>query len=80
VVIGFAAEASDDLESLARVKLSAKGCDYLIANDISNGKVFGRDNTEIVLVDKSGSNKFQGSKQTVAKDVLSLIASNMGQS
>ena len=80
VVIGFAAEASDDLESLARVKLSAKGCDYLVANDISNGKVFGRDNTEIVLVDKLGSNKFQGSKQTVAKDVLSLIASNMGQS
>ena len=80
VVIGFAAEASDDLESLAKVKLSAKGCDYLVANDISNGKVFGRDNTEIVLVDKSGSNKFQGSKQTVAKDVLSLIASNMGQS
>ena len=80
VVIGFAAEASDDLESLARVKLSAKGCDYLVANDISNGKVFGRDNTEIVLVDKSGSNSFQGSKQSVAKDVLSLIASNMGQS
>jgi len=80
VVIGFAAEASDDLESLARVKLSAKGCDYLVANDISDGKVFGRDKTEIVLVDKLGSNKFQGSKQTVAKDVLSLIASNMGQS
>jgi phosphopantothenoylcysteine decarboxylase/phosphopantothenate--cysteine ligase len=80
VVIGFAAETSDDLESLARVKLSAKGCDYLVANDISNDKVFGKDNTEIVLVDKSGSNSFQGSKQSVAKDVLSLIASNMGQS
>lgn len=80
VVIGFAAEASDNLESLAKVKLSAKGCDYLVANDVSEGKVFGKDHTEIVLVDKSGSNKFQGSKQTVAKDVLSLIASNMGQS
>jgi phosphopantothenoylcysteine decarboxylase/phosphopantothenate--cysteine ligase len=80
VVIGFAAEASDDLESLARAKLSAKGCDYLVANDISNDKVFGKDNTEIVLVDKSGSNSFQGSKQSVAKDVLSLIVSNMGQS
>ena len=80
VVIGFAAEASDDLESLARVKLSAKGCDYLVANDISNDKVFGKDDTEIVLVDKSGSSSFQGSKQSVAKDVLSLIASNMGQS
>ena len=80
VVIGFAAEASDDLESLAKVKLFAKGCDYLVANDISNGKVFGNDNTEIVLVDKAGSNSFQGSKQSVAEDVLSLIASNMGQS
>ena len=77
VVVGFAAEASDDLESLAKIKLAAKGCDYLIANDISNGKVFGKDDTELVLVSQSGSKSFQGSKQSVAKDVLSLIASNM---
>ena len=77
VVVGFAAEASDDLESLAEIKLAAKGCDYLIANDISDGKVFGKDHTELVLVSQSGSSKFQGSKQSVAKDVLSLIASNM---
>jgi phosphopantothenoylcysteine decarboxylase/phosphopantothenate--cysteine ligase len=77
VVVGFAAEASNDLESLARIKLTAKGCDYLIANDISDGKVFGKDHTELVLVSQSGSNSFQGSKQSVAKDVLSLIASNM---
>ena len=77
VVVGFAAEASDDLESLAKIKLAAKGCDYLIANDISDGKVFGKDHTELVLVSQSGSKSFQGSKQSVAKDVLSLIASNM---
>ena len=77
VVVGFAAEASDDLDSLARLKLTAKGCDYLIANDISDGKVFGKDHTELVLVSQSGSSSFQGSKQSVAKDVLSLIASNM---
>lgn len=77
VVVGFAAEASDDLESLAEIKLAAKGCDYLIANDISDGKVFGKDHTDLVLVSQSGSSKFQGSKQSVAKDVLSLIASNM---
>jgi len=77
VVVGFAAEASNDLESLARIKLAAKGCDYLIANDISDGKVFGKDHTELVLVSQSGSNTFVGSKQSVAKDVLSLIASNM---
>jgi phosphopantothenoylcysteine decarboxylase/phosphopantothenate--cysteine ligase len=77
VVVGFAAEASNDLESLARLKLTAKGCDYLIANDISDGKVFGKDHTELVLVSQSGSSSFQGSKQSVGKDVLSLIASNM---
>ena len=77
VVVGFAAEASNDLESLAKIKLAAKGCDYLIANDISDGKVFGKDHTELVLVSQSGSNTFVGSKQSVAKDVLSLIASNM---
>lgn len=77
VIVGFAAEASDDLESLAKIKLAAKGCDYLIANDISEGKVFGKDHTELVMVSRTGSNSFQGSKQSVAKDVLSLIASNM---
>ena len=77
VVVGFAAEASNDLESLAKIKLAAKGCDYLIANDISDGKVFGTDHTELVLVSQSESKSYQGSKQSVAKDVLSLIASNM---
>jgi phosphopantothenoylcysteine decarboxylase/phosphopantothenate--cysteine ligase len=80
IVLGFAAEASDDLEALAKAKLSAKGCDYLAANNISEGKVFGKDQTELLLVSISGTQRFQGSKQSVAKDVLSLIASNMGES
>ena len=79
VVVGFAAETSQDLDPLARVKLSAKECDYLIANDISDGKVFGKDQTELVLVSQSGSNRFQGSKLSVAKDVMSLLASKLGQ-
>ena len=78
VVIGFAAEASDDLESLARVKLATKGCDYLVANNISEGLVFGKENTEILLVSEAGSHKFQGTKLSVAKNVLSLIASDIG--
>lgn len=79
LVVGFAAETGDDLEDLAKNKLAAKGCDYLVANDISDGKVFGKDDTELLLVSKSGSNRFRGSKQSVARDVLSFIASNMGQ-
>lgn len=80
VVVGFAAEASEDLETLAKSKLSAKGCDYVLANDISDGKVFGKDETELVLVSKSATRRFKGSKQAVATDILSLIASNIGES
>jgi phosphopantothenoylcysteine decarboxylase/phosphopantothenate--cysteine ligase len=79
LVVGFAAETGEDLEALAKNKLAAKGCDYLVANDISDGKVFGKDDTELLLVSKSGSKRFQGLKQSVARDVLSFIASNMGQ-
>ncbi|MSW54664.1 MAG: bifunctional phosphopantothenoylcysteine decarboxylase/phosphopantothenate--cysteine ligase CoaBC [Actinobacteria bacterium] len=79
VVVGFAAEASEDLESLARVKLSSKGCDFVVANDVSQGKVFGKDQTELVLVSGSESNRFQGPKLSVAKDVLSLLASSIGK-
>ncbi len=80
IVLGFAAEASDDLETLAKAKLSAKGCDYLAANNISEGKVFGKDQTELLLVSTTGTQRFQGSKESVANEVLSLIASNMGES
>ena len=80
IVIGFAAEASDELEELGRKKLASKGCDYIVANNISNGKVFGKDETEVVLVSKDSTKKIAGTKQTVAAAVLSQIASNMGES
>jgi phosphopantothenoylcysteine decarboxylase/phosphopantothenate--cysteine ligase len=80
IVIGFAAEASDELEELGRMKLESKGCDYIVANNISHGKVFGKDETEVVLVSKSFTEKFAGTKQAVATAVLSRIASIMGKS
>ena len=80
IVVGFAAESSDDLESLGKAKLFSKGCEYVVANDVSNGKVFGQDETAVVLVWSKGSKSFKGSKQSVATSVLSLIASNIGES
>jgi phosphopantothenoylcysteine decarboxylase / phosphopantothenate---cysteine ligase len=80
IVIGFAAEASDDLENLGRKKLDSKGCNYIVANNISNGEVFGKDETEVVLVSKDSTEKFAGTKQAVATAVLSQIASSMGES
>jgi phosphopantothenoylcysteine decarboxylase/phosphopantothenate--cysteine ligase len=80
IVVGFAAEASGELESLGRKKLESKDCDYIVANNISHQMVFGKDDTEVVLVSKSGSEAISGNKQAVAAAVLSRIASNMGES
>lgn len=48
LVIGFAAETGD-LQAQATVKLARKGCDWLVANDVSGGQVFGSDDNEAVL-------------------------------
>lgn len=80
IVVGFAAEASGELESLGRKKLESKDCDYIVANDVSNHMVFGKDDTEVVLVSRSGSERISGTKQAVAATVLSRIASSMGES
>ena len=47
LVIGFAAETSD-LEANARAKLSRKGCDWIVGNDVSQD-VFGADGNTVML-------------------------------
>lgn len=49
VIIGFAAE-TDKVIDEARRKVIAKGVDAIVANDVSGGKVFGKDETEIAIV------------------------------
>ena len=49
-LVGFAAE-TDNLEANARDKLTRKGCDLVIANDVSQpGIGFDSDHNEVVLV------------------------------
>jgi phosphopantothenoylcysteine decarboxylase/phosphopantothenate--cysteine ligase len=53
VIVGFAAETGDARASViehARAKLARKGCDLLVVNDVSAGKVFGRDDSEAVIL------------------------------
>lgn len=50
-VIGFAAE-TDDLIANAYEKLKSKNCDYIIANDVSDG-VFGSDSNKITIISKT---------------------------
>ena len=42
LVIGFAAE-TQDVEANAAAKLAAKGCDWILANQVAEGAVFGDD-------------------------------------
>lgn len=52
LVIGFAAETNDVLEH-AHGKLERKGCDWIVANDVS-GDIMGGSDNEITLIRKDG--------------------------
>jgi phosphopantothenoylcysteine decarboxylase / phosphopantothenate---cysteine ligase len=71
VIVGFAAETGDDEGGVldhARRKLAAKGCDLLVVNDVSAGRVFGSDLTEVTLLYRDGTSRAlpAGSKEDVA--------------
>ena len=57
VIVGFAAETgSPDASALdlGRAKLARKGCDLLVVNDVSDGRVFGRPDNEAVILGRDG--------------------------
>ena len=57
-VVGFAAETGDDEGDVlthARAKLARKGVDLLVVNDVSAGRVFGRPDNEVTLLDADGT-------------------------
>jgi phosphopantothenoylcysteine decarboxylase/phosphopantothenate--cysteine ligase len=79
VLVGFAAETGDgagDVLAHARRKLAAKGCDLLVLNDVSGGKVFGRADTEVVLLHAGGevTPLPPGSKAEVAEAIWDATA------
>ena len=54
VKVGFAAE-TEDVERNARAKLSAKGLDLVVANDVAApGSGFGSDDNEVTLISEDG--------------------------
>jgi phosphopantothenoylcysteine decarboxylase/phosphopantothenate--cysteine ligase len=73
LVIGFAAETGD-LEANARAKLSRKGCDWIVGNDVSD-EVFGSDGNTILLVTASGAEAWpRQSKAAIARRLAARIA------
>ncbi|MGV1008213.1 MAG: bifunctional phosphopantothenoylcysteine decarboxylase/phosphopantothenate--cysteine ligase CoaBC [Dermatophilaceae bacterium] len=83
-LVGFAAETGDDTGSalqLARVKLTRKGCDLLVANEVGVDKVFGADNNTVHLLHADGrAERTVGptSKAAVAEAVWDGIQAVLG--
>jgi phosphopantothenoylcysteine decarboxylase/phosphopantothenate--cysteine ligase len=75
LVIGFAAETEKVIEH-AQQKLARKGCDWIVANDVSAATgVMGGDRNAVHLVTAAGVESWPSqSKQEVAKALISRIA------
>ncbi|MEO0714194.1 MAG: bifunctional phosphopantothenoylcysteine decarboxylase/phosphopantothenate--cysteine ligase CoaBC [Pseudomonadota bacterium] len=73
LVIGFAAE-TNDVETHAVAKLEKKGCDWIVANDVS-GDVMGGSENEIALITRSGVERWpRMDKRSVARRLAERIA------
>ena len=79
LVIGFAAE-TENVVANAQAKRLRKGCDWILANDVSPGTgTFGGDSNTIHLVDAAGVEDWPAmSKQEVAARLAERIASRLG--
>jgi len=75
LVIGFAAETGNVVE-LATAKRAAKGCDWIVANDVSEGTgTFGGDDNTVHLITADGAEDWpRASKQDVADRLAGRIA------
>ena len=69
LVIGFAAE-TQKLEDYAHAKLASKGCDAIVANNVSEG-VFGSAHNQATLVDLDGFATIPGTTKADIADFLS---------
>ena len=77
LVVGFAAETDNVLEA-ATAKRLRKGCDWIVANDVS-GDVMGGDENEVHLIGADGAEHWgRTSKAQVARRLAQHIAAELG--
>ena len=73
LVIGFAAETNDVVQH-AKAKLAKKGCDWIVANDVSGDVMGGDENTFIILTADSAEHLPKASKADAAARLAQRIA------
>lgn len=75
VIVGFCAESENLIEN-AKIKIQNKGCDYLVANDISRKDIgFNSDENEVYILDKNLNIQHieKDSKINIAKQILERV-------
>lgn len=75
IIVGFCAE-SEDLAKNAEEKISRKGCDFLVANDISRNDIgFGSDYNEVLIFNKNLDIRIleKSTKKVIAEKILEEI-------
>jgi phosphopantothenoylcysteine decarboxylase/phosphopantothenate--cysteine ligase len=81
LVVGFAAETAADaaeLEALARAKRLRKGCDWIVANDVSQAGVMGGDTNAVLFVTAEGAERLgPGSKVEIAEQLAQRIGARL---
>jgi phosphopantothenoylcysteine decarboxylase/phosphopantothenate--cysteine ligase len=79
LVIGFAAETENVIEH-AKAKLRSKGCDWIVANDVSpQTGVMGGDRNTVHLVTDNGVESWPSqSKDDVARALIARVAEALG--
>ncbi len=77
LVIGFAAETVH-VEEHARAKIAKKGCDWIVANDVS-GDVMGGDQNQVLLITRDGAEAWPlMGKARVAQKLTQQIGAALG--
>ena len=85
VLVGFAAETGEPEGESIR-KLKEKNCDLIVGNQVGQGRVFGLDSTQAVLVESqegqapSVSRRDPESKRSLADAVCNVIVRRLGNS
>ncbi len=79
LVIGFAAE-TQNVAANAKAKLASKGCDWIVANDVSpQTGIMGGDRNTVSLVTRDGVEDWPAqSKDEVARNLIARVADALG--
>jgi phosphopantothenoylcysteine decarboxylase/phosphopantothenate--cysteine ligase len=78
LVIGFAAETNNLIEN-AKKKLTNKKSDFIMVNDVSDGKGFGKDVNKLFIVSKDGVEETEElDKYLIGKKVLQVVNKALG--